>query len=113
MRPNQLLLRCFAERKDGAWQAFCLDFDLAAQGESFDEVKAKLESMIAEYVYDALAGDDRDHAEQFLSRRAPFALWARFYLIKVRYALHLAQNGVKRLFTEPVPLVPVNPHHAG
>jgi hypothetical protein len=29
---------------------------LAAQGESFEESKVKREGMIAEYVYDALAG---------------------------------------------------------
>ena len=40
--PNetkQLLLRCYAERVGDQWQAFCLDLSLAAQGDTFMEVK--------------------------------------------------------------------------
>ena len=32
------LLRCYAERHHGQWEAFCLDFDIAVQGSSFEEV---------------------------------------------------------------------------
>jgi predicted RNase H-like HicB family nuclease len=70
VKPTDLVLRCYAEKAGDQWQAFCLDFCLAAQGDTLSEAKEKLESMIAEYVYDALAGEDRDFGPQLLSRRA-------------------------------------------
>jgi hypothetical protein len=33
---------CYVEERGGAWEGFCLTFDLAVQGRSFDEVIAKL-----------------------------------------------------------------------
>ena len=79
MKPDDLIIRCFAERKDGVWQAFCLNFDLAVQGESFVEVKEKIGDMIADYVFDALAGEDMAYAPQLLKRSAPLFLWAKYY----------------------------------
>lgn len=76
MRPKQLLVKCYAEQEGHDWVAVCLDFNLAAQGDSFEEVKIKLESMIYDYVYDALVGEDRRYAAQLLSRRAPLSLWS-------------------------------------
>jgi predicted RNase H-like HicB family nuclease len=64
MNPKQLIIKCYAKQEEGVWVAVCLDFNLAAQGDSFDEAKAKIESMIAEYVYDALAGNDTTYAPQ-------------------------------------------------
>ena len=109
MKPRQLFLRCLADKSNGQWQAFCLDLDLAAQGETLDEAKAKLEAQISEYVFDALAGEDQEYADQLLSRRAPLALWFRYYwygfLLK---GLHL-NDGIRR-FKERLPLVPERNH---
>ncbi|MBE7422241.1 MAG: DUF1902 domain-containing protein [Zoogloeaceae bacterium] len=111
MKPRQLFLRCFADVRDGQWQAFCLDLDLAAQGDSFKEVKSKLEGMVSEYVYDALAGEDQTHAQQLLCRRAPAYLWARYYWYKFLIrSLHI-RNSMHKIFKERVPLVPAA-HHA-
>lgn len=109
MKPKQLFLRCFADTSNGQWQVFCLDLDLAAQGDTLDEAKQKLESQISEYVFDALAGEDQAYSDQLLSRRAPLRLWVRYYwygfLIKVWHV----QNGIKR-FKERLPLVPERNH---
>lgn len=109
MKPRQLFLRCLADKRNGQWQVFCLDLDLAAQGETLDEAKGKLESQINEYVFDALAGEDQAYADQLLSRRAPLGLWVRYYwygiLLKV---LHI-HNGIRR-FKERLPLVPERNH---
>lgn len=59
MNPKQLIVRCYSEQEGDCWIAVCLDFNLASQGDSFEEVKSKLETMLAEYVYDALAGEDK------------------------------------------------------
>jgi predicted RNase H-like HicB family nuclease len=80
MNPKQLIIKCYAEREGDVWGAHCLDFNLVAQGNSFEDAKARLESMITEYVYDALVGEDRFYVSQLLSRRAPLSAWLKYYL---------------------------------
>ncbi len=110
MRPNELILRCYAERDGALWVAVCLDLSLAAQGDSYEEARQKLDAQIHEYVHDALAGQDRAHALQLMTRRkAPFSEWARYYVLKnlskVASALHRPNRDVKP-FREMMPLVP-------
>jgi len=81
----------------------CLDFSLAAQDETLEGAKARLEAQIKEYVFDAIEGEDRAFAEQLLTRRAPCAQWARYYFIK---ALGFVREGVRRLLFEVIPLKP-------
>ena len=104
MKADELLVHCYAERKDGQWQAFCLDFDLAAQAETFGEVRAKLDAMLDDYVAEATVGEDRAFGEQLLTRRAPWWVWVRYYLCQwgCRGARH-------RAFREPLPVV-LAPH---
>jgi predicted RNase H-like HicB family nuclease len=103
MTPEQLIVKCYAEQEGDCWVAVCLSFNLAAQGDSFEEVKTKLEAMLAEYVYDALAGEDKPYAGQLLSRRAPLSTWFKYYFIKLKIAvLHSAE----RVFDEIMPLIP-------
>nr|VFK47410.1 MAG: hypothetical protein BECKTC1821E_GA0114239_10841 [Candidatus Kentron sp. TC]VFK48559.1 MAG: hypothetical protein BECKTC1821D_GA0114238_10621 [Candidatus Kentron sp. TC]VFK61896.1 MAG: hypothetical protein BECKTC1821F_GA0114240_10651 [Candidatus Kentron sp. TC] len=85
------LLHCYVEKKEGIWQAFCLDFTLAAQGESRDDSIKKLELMIEEYVHDAVYGENKKHAKQLLSRRAPLVYWVKYYVHKV--LLHVLRYG--------------------
>jgi predicted RNase H-like HicB family nuclease len=86
--PVQLVVRCFVERtRDGQWQAFSLELGLAAQGDSESEVRQKLESIIESYVRDALIGEDREHAYDLLSRRAPIAGYLKYYLHRIEGAL--------------------------
>lgn len=110
MRPKELILRCYAERKHGQWQAFCLDFSLAAQGDSFDEARAKLDRQIHEYVHDALMGEDRPHAPAMLARTAPLRFWLRYFYIAVALWVGRAVRGRESLrkarFNEAMPLVP-------
>lgn len=108
MSQPRLLLRCYARVIDDQWQAFCLDFDLAAQADSFEEARAKLASMIGEYLYDALRGEDRDHADQLLRRRAPWHMWLRFYNYLLQDKVLHVGGQLHRLFREPIPLVPAS-----
>ena len=80
LRPAR---RCLVYRRNGQWLAFCLDFDLAVQGQTLDEVKGTLSLQVQEYVFDALAGEDRAHAGQLLTRRAPWFMWARYYWYRI------------------------------
>lgn len=103
MNPGQLIVKCYAEQEGGCWVVICLDFNLAAQGDSFDEAKAKLEAMIIEYVYDALVGEDKLYAAQLLTRRAPWSSWLKYYIVKLRA---LFVQGAGRVFDETMPLKP-------
>ena len=109
MKPRQLFLRCIADKRSGQWHAFCLDLDLAAQGETLDEVKGRLEAQIQEYVFDALAGEDQAYADQLLSRRSPLSLWARYYWYGFLLKCFNIPDSFRR-FTERLPLVPERNH---
>lgn len=88
MKASDLLIRCYAEEeKTGLWVAVCLDFNLAAQADSYPEVKQKLESMISSYVTEALT-IDIEYADQLLSRKAPLSTWLKYYYIKTSHFIH-------------------------
>jgi len=59
-----------AQGAGSEWDAFSLDFDLAVQGDSFDEVRGRLEEAITEYVNCALA-EPPQVRRKLLSRKAP------------------------------------------
>jgi hypothetical protein len=73
---------CVARGRGERWEALCLDFDLAVQGRSFDEVRHLLSEAISTYVQDASA-ESEVNRRRLLSRRVPFhvrLLWAlRFF----------------------------------
>lgn len=106
MKPGDLLLRCYANKEGDQWQAFCIDFGLAAQGDSFQEVKTKLDGMIAEYLYDALVGEDKAYADQLLNRKAPFKQIATYYYYMVMHRTGVFKDDLHMLFKAAMPLVP-------
>lgn len=112
MRAKKLMLRCYAEREGDLWVAFCLDFSLGCQGDSFDEVRTKLDAQIREYVHDALVGEDRKHAGALLTRRAPLSYWLRYWHAGFQAWLaketHARRPVGSRQFREPIPLVPAS-----
>jgi len=114
MKPSELLLRSYANEYNGQWQAFCIDFGLAAQGDSLEDVRDKLGSMIKEYVNDALTGEDKEYADQLLRRKAPFKQVATYYIYlfedKVKRCFGLFGSAHK-LFKIPMPLVLQNNIH--
>lgn len=62
---------CFAHGREADWEALCVDYDLAVQGHSFDDVKAMLGEAISHYVEDARAETPRVR-DRLLRRRAPW-----------------------------------------
>lgn len=81
-------LQCFANGRDGRWEAICVDLDIAVEGRSLDDVRARLEQAIGTYVQDA-AREDAATAHRLLSRRAPS--WVRLRLAAA-YAWHAARR---------------------
>jgi hypothetical protein len=106
--PAQLIIHCLAERKQGYWQAFSLEFGLAVQADTLPDAKRRLESMIVSYVYDALVGEDREHASDLLNRKATWSVYAKYYLADAfSYANRIWGASKDRIvFNEPVPLHP-------
>lgn len=95
MRPNDMVLRCFAEKVGNQWQAFCIDLNLAAQADTFPQAKEKLESMVSSYLYDIFEGDDKEHAEDLFPRLAPLS-------IRIKYAKYWALDRVRNAVRGPV-----------
>ena len=76
-RMSQSLV-CIATGHGDQWEAFCLDFDLAVQGRSFDEVRRYLNDAISMYLERVQAEPEPDRS-RLLARKAPFfvrLMWA-------------------------------------
>lgn len=69
-------IRCYAEGRRGHWEAYCLDFDLAVQGDNFRDVLDKLDNQIRLYVEGVMSLPPSER-ERLLNRRAPFGSWFR------------------------------------
>jgi hypothetical protein len=86
MKAKDLILRCFVKQDGDQWVAVCIDLCLAAQSETMDEAKQKLESMVHSYIEEAL-DTDREYAAQLLSRKAPFSQVMYYHWLKARMNL--------------------------
>lgn len=108
MRPNQMFLRCFAEREGDQWVAMCVDLSLAAQADSLEEAKSKLHAQIREYWHDALCGEDRDHAEYLLThRKAPTSVMLRYWYARLLDKVQDGKEALQRVvFADTVPMTP-------
>lgn len=92
-------IRCYAEGHDGEWEAFCLNFDLAVHGGSFEEVRRGLVEAISvylEYVHDLPAGERR----KFLNRRAPLGHWLKYGLIRLSRVVGTRSDSRARSWAE-------------
>lgn len=93
--PYEIL--CVARGRGGQWEAFCLDFDIAVQGRSFDEVRALLGEAVHTYIQDA-AAEQEPTRSQLLARRVPWhvrLLWAlRFFKAAISGKTHDGDSAV-------------------
>jgi predicted RNase H-like HicB family nuclease len=64
-------LRCYAEGRDGDWEAICLDLDVAVQGSSFEEVFGLLRQAISLYL-ESVAEVPQQERHSLLHRPTPF-----------------------------------------
>jgi hypothetical protein len=70
-------LHCYAEGRDGDWEAICLDLDIAVQGRSFEEVFGSLREAISLYLR-TVADLPTDERPALLRRQAPFTVRLKF-----------------------------------
>ncbi len=76
-------IHCYAEGMEGQWEAVCLDFDLAVQGKTFEEIYQSLNQSIGMYVEYIKSLPNKERAA-FLNRSAPFSLRFRFLWYAIR-----------------------------
>jgi len=103
VKSIDLVLKGYAKREDDVWVAVCLNYSLASQGNTVEEAMEKLMHQVQEYVFDAVAGDDKEHVKYLLTRSAPTSQWATFYWFKTLAKLNIAKEGFTQLFYRPVP----------
>lgn len=84
-------LHCYAEGRDGEWEAICLDLDIAVQGHSFEEVFRSLREAIALYLESVTELPDAER-QRLLHRPAPTTVRMKFLLHALR-SLLMRQNG--------------------
>lgn len=85
---------------------FVWTFALPRKARSFQDVKHSLEGMIKEHVTDALTGVDKEFAVALLRRPAPLKYWMKYYLYLFLFRIGALGSHVRRLFIEPMPLMP-------
>ncbi|MGQ0675964.1 MAG: hypothetical protein ACT4N4_07765 [Rhodospirillales bacterium] len=79
-------ITCYAEGSGDRWEAICLDFDIAVQGGSFDDVYRGLRDSIALYL-DHVATLPEADRRRLLARRAPLAE-------RMKFAYHAFRTGL-------------------
>lgn len=77
------VLHCYAEGRDGDWEAICLDYDIAVQGRSFEEVAQSLREAVALFL-EAAADLPENDRRAVLGQRAPIAVRLKFLFSAAR-----------------------------
>ena len=96
------MLHCYAEGRDGGWEAICLDLDIAVQGESFASVYRALDAAIAAYL-DTVQDLPEDARARLMKRKAPLTVRLSFLGRAARTLLWGARTDAQYAdFTLPV-----------
>lgn len=89
---QEKILSCYAVKQKHGWEAICLDFDIAVQGESFSEVERKLREALNSYIEYVGTLSEQDQ-KRFLDRHVPCHVRARFVLGVTLSMLFHGANG--------------------
>lgn len=111
MKSYPLAFRCYAERDDDQWLAFCIDLTLATQGDTFDDARRKLHEQICMYVSDAIEGPDQQHAEQLLTRKAPLRFRVKYHVYRLLERFQFLGKLMRKAFVEPLNAAHLNSAH--
>jgi hypothetical protein len=95
-------LHCYAEGRNGDWEAICLDLDIAVQGGSFEEVFGSLREAISLYL-ESVADLSPEERRDLLQRRAPFPIRFKFLAHALR-GLFANSDGDRQRHQFTVPL---------
>ena len=79
-------IACSAEGQPGHWEAFCLDYDIAVHGDSFEAVFRDLNKAVVMYL-ETVAKLPKTEQVHLLNRRAPLGMRMKFIWYVLRHAL--------------------------
>ena len=95
-------LRCYAEGRNGDWEAFCLDLDIAVQGGSFEEVFESLQRATSLYL-ESVANLPPQERRSLLHRPAPLPVRFKFLTHALRGLFAGSDGDIQRhQFTMPL-----------
>ena len=94
-------LHCYAEGRDGDWEAICLDLDIAVQAPSFEEVFRSLQQAIALYL-ETVADLPANQQSSLLHRPAPLAVRLKFLAHAARGLFAARDDRERHQFTMPL-----------
>ncbi|WP_394239846.1 hypothetical protein [Vibrio astriarenae] len=81
-----MVIRCLVKREGELFVAMSLEFGLAAQANSLDEAKSKLEAQVDEYLEDAYTVDSA-YRKQLLSRKGPKSWFVIYHIVKAAHSI--------------------------
>ena len=87
MKP--VILRCMVSQSGDLYIASCLSLALAAQANTIEEAKAKLQAQVEDVIQEAR--ENPKYAKDILTRKAPLSMWVEYWLCSGIYQ-------IKRLF---------------
>lgn len=85
MGANRTVI-CYAESREGKWEAVCLDFDIAVQGDSFEGVVHDLGTALHLYLQSVAGLPDADR-KRLLARRVPLGARVQMAISIMGHAL--------------------------
>lgn len=92
--PMERTVLCYLEGRGNQWEGICLDFDIAVQGGSQEEVKELLQAAITDYLNYVFTLPESERP-QLLNRKAPLVDRLRFAYHALRVALFSGRGGDK------------------
>jgi predicted RNase H-like HicB family nuclease len=88
-------VHCYAAGRNGAWEAICLEFDIAVQGNAFEEVFSSLQHAISLYT-ESVANLPPGERGGLLHRPAPLSVRLRFFTHGLRCLFSDSEDGTQR-----------------
>ncbi|OGP20062.1 MAG: hypothetical protein A2054_01315 [Deltaproteobacteria bacterium GWA2_55_10] len=102
MKPQNLILRCYAYRTSrGTWVAKCIDLNIAEEENSLLKVKKSLEEAITGYIDAVLDTEDKASIPSLLKRKSPIRDRATYYGIYLMSKVRSIKS--RRAFEEAIP----------
>jgi predicted RNase H-like HicB family nuclease len=95
------ILHCYAEGRDGDWEAICLDLDIGVQGHSFEEVFGSLQDAIALYL-ETVADLPAGQQSSLLDRPVPLSIRLKFLAHAARGLFSRGDDRQRHQFTMPL-----------
>ena len=97
MCPEKIIaVRCVAEGRGNDWQAICLDFDIAVQGPSFENVYRELNQQIVSYI-ETVSHYSPEERKSFYNRKAPLLLRLRYMWRQITHYLGSGDSESKEI----------------